>query len=95
MKKVIFMAAAQAAMEKAKEELNILIEIYTSIPHLNQLTKFTSRSTGTEFKVNGNWDNNMIRISHWRESHCESNTSVGRKKNLKEQDSQSHSQESK
>ena len=48
------MAAAQAAMEKAKEELNILIEIYTSIPHLNQLTKFTSRSTGTEFKVNGN-----------------------------------------
>ena len=21
-------------------------------------------------KVNGNWDNNMIRISQWRESHC-------------------------
>ena len=22
------------------------------------------------WKVNGNWDNNMIRISQWRESHC-------------------------
>ena len=32
------------------------------------------------WKVNGNWDNNMIRISLWRESHCKTNTSVRRKK---------------
>ena len=31
-------------------------------------------------KVNGNWDNNMIRISQWRESHCRTNTSVRRNK---------------
>ena len=28
------------------------------------------------WKVNGNWDNNMIRISQWRESRCRINTSV-------------------
>ena len=32
------------------------------------------------WKVNGNWDNNMIRISQWRESHCRTNTSVRRNK---------------
>ena len=32
------------------------------------------------WKVNGNWDDNMIRISQWRESHCRTNTSVRRKK---------------
>ena len=32
------------------------------------------------WKVNGNWDNNMIRISQWRESHCRANTSTRRKK---------------
>ena len=32
------------------------------------------------WKVNGNWHNNMIRISLWRESHCKTNTSVRRKK---------------
>ena len=31
-------------------------------------------------KVNGNWDNNVIRISQWSESHCRTNTSV-RKRN--------------
>ena len=31
-------------------------------------------------KFNGNWDNNMIKISQWRESHCRTNTSVKRKK---------------
>ena len=31
-------------------------------------------------KVNGNWENNMIRISQWKESHCRTNTSVRRKK---------------
>ena len=35
------------------------------------------------WKVNGNWDNNMIRISQWRESHYGTNTSV-RSKNPKE-----------
>ena len=34
------------------------------------------------WKVNGNWDNNMIRISQWRESHCRTNTSVRRKKEI-------------
>ena len=32
------------------------------------------------WKVNGNWDNNMIRISQWSESHCRINTSIRRKK---------------
>ena len=32
------------------------------------------------WKVNGNWDNNIIRISQWRESHCRTNTSARRKK---------------
>ena len=32
------------------------------------------------WKVNGNRDNNMIRISQWRTSHCRTNTSVRRKK---------------
>ena len=34
------------------------------------------------WKVNGNWDNNMIRISQWRESHCRTNTSIRRKKEI-------------
>ena len=34
------------------------------------------------WKVNGNWDNNMIRISQWRESHCRTNTSIRRKKSI-------------
>ena len=32
------------------------------------------------WKVNRNWNNNMIRISQWRKSHCRTNTSVTRKK---------------
>ena len=32
------------------------------------------------WKVNGNWDNNTIRISQWRESHCRTNASTRRKK---------------
>ena len=32
------------------------------------------------WKVTGNWDNNMIRISQWRESLCRANASVRRKK---------------
>ena len=32
------------------------------------------------WKVNGNWDNNMIRIAQWRESHCKTNTSIRTKK---------------
>ena len=32
------------------------------------------------WKVNGNWHNNMIRISQWSESHCRTNTSIRRKK---------------
>ena len=34
------------------------------------------------WKVNGSWDNNMIRISEWRESNCRANTSVRRKKEI-------------
>ena len=37
---------------------------------------------GIWWKVNGNWDNNMIRISQWRESHCRTNTSIRRKKEI-------------
>ena len=28
------------------------------------------------WKVNGNWDNYMIKSSQWRESHCRTNTSI-------------------
>ena len=34
------------------------------------------------WKVNGNWDNNMIRISQRRENHCRTNTSIRRKKEI-------------
>ena len=30
-------------------------------------------------KVNGNWENNMIKISQWRESHCRTNTNIRKK----------------
>ena len=33
-------------------------------------------------RVNGNWDNNMIRISEWRESHCKTDTSFRRCKQI-------------
>ena len=32
------------------------------------------------WKVSENWDNNMIRTSQWRESHCRKNASVRRNK---------------
>ena len=35
------------------------------------------------WKVNGNWDNNMIRISQWRENHCRTDTSIRKKKKSK------------
>ena len=34
------------------------------------------------WKVNGNWDKNRIRISQWKKSHCGTNTSVRRKKEI-------------
>ena len=34
------------------------------------------------WKVNGNWDNNMTRITQWRERHCGTNTSIRRKKEI-------------
>ena len=30
------------------------------------------------WKVNGNWDSNMTRISQWRESNCKTNTGIRR-----------------
>ena len=33
-------------------------------------------------KVNGNWDNTMIRIIRWRESHCKTNTSNRKEKEI-------------
>ena len=35
------------------------------------------------WKVNGDWGNNMIRISQWRENHCRTNTSVRKQKKSK------------
>ena len=32
------------------------------------------------WKINGNWDSNLISISQWRESHCRTNNSVRRTK---------------
>ena len=34
------------------------------------------------WRVSGNWDNNMIRFSQWRESHCRTNISIRRKKEI-------------
>ena len=34
------------------------------------------------WKVNGNRDDNMIRIFQWRESQCKTNTSIRRKKEI-------------
>ena len=34
------------------------------------------------WKVYGNWDNNMIKIFRWRESHCRTNASVRRKEEV-------------
>ena len=34
------------------------------------------------WKVNRNWDKNMIWISKWKKSHCRTNTSVRRKKEI-------------
>ena len=34
------------------------------------------------WKVTGNWDKNMIRISQWRESNCRTNTSIRRMKEI-------------
>ena len=46
------------------------------------------------WKVNGNWDYNMIRISQWRENHCRTNTWARRKKETQKSRtvSESHSQ---
>ena len=35
------------------------------------------------WKVNGNWDNNMIRMPRWLESHCRTNISVRRRNKSK------------
>ena len=42
------------------------------------------------WKVNGNWENNMIRMCQWRESHWRTNATVRREKS-KKQDSENHS----
>ena len=34
------------------------------------------------WRDNGNWDNNMIRISQWKKSHCRTNTITRRKKEI-------------
>ena len=34
------------------------------------------------WEINGKWDNNMIRTFRWRESHCRTNTSIRRKKEI-------------
>ena len=34
------------------------------------------------WKVNGKWDNSMIRISQWTENHFRTNNSLGRKKEI-------------
>ena len=36
---------------------------------------------GIWWKVNGNWDNNMIRIFQWMENQCRTHTTVRRNKN--------------
>ena len=55
-------------------------------PNLHKNSHKLCDETGISFwvwwKVNGNWDNNMIRISQWRESHCRTNTSIRRKKEI-------------
>ena len=67
-----------------------ICEIITKIKNC-AMKKTTPLWVGRQ--VIGNWDNNMIRISQWREIHCKTKTRVGRKKiNLEECDCENHSQ---
>ena len=43
-------------------------------------------------KFNGNWDNKLIRISHWRESYCRTNTREINKKSINPKEQYSESQ---
>ena len=43
------------------------------------------------WKVNGNWDNKMIRVSKQWKSHCRANTRVKREINPKKEDYENHS----
>ena len=58
--------------------------IMKTIPISTTLVKSYAMIQGISFwvwwKVNRNWDNHMIRIYHWSESHSRTSTSIRRKK---------------
>ena len=65
---------------------NISQMIVKTIPISTRIVISYAMKRGIPFwvwqKVNGNWENHMIRISQWRESHRRTNTSVRRKKEI-------------
>ena len=66
---------------------NISQMITKTIPISTRITISYAMKRGILFSVrrtvNGNWDNNMIRIFWWRESHCRTNTSARRTEEIK------------
>ena len=80
------LAAAEAPSLKISPPWNISQMITKTIPISTRIVISYAMKWGIllwiSWKVNGNWDNNMIRISQWRESHCKTNTSIRRKKEI-------------
>ena len=72
-----------------EEAMSLKISTYETSPnnheeHPNQLDNNNNLCDEKGFwvwrKVNSKWDNNMVRISQWRGSHCRTNVTVWRKK---------------
>ena len=65
---------------------NISKMIMKTIPISTRIVISNARKHGIlwwiQWNANVNWDNNMIRTSQWWESHCRTNTSVRRKKEI-------------
>ena len=77
------LAAAKALEFKDILPWNIFEMIMKTAPISTSIVTSYAVNWGISFwvcwKVNGNWDNCMIRISQWRESHCRTSTSFRRK----------------
>ena len=64
---------------------NISQMITKTVPANTRIVISCAMKQGIPFwvspKLDGNWDNNMIWISHWRESYCRPNTRVRKRIN--------------
>ena len=68
------LVAAEAPSLKISSQWNISQMITKTVQISTRIFIFYVMKRGIQvwvwWKVNGNWDKNMIRISQWRESHC-------------------------